>query len=79
MSIKNSKIDTNLFRGSQVRSLSASELQRRLNLFTQQTDESIRDVVEPEGIDGEFVVKDKTGRLDTKLTVVNGLITAAQV
>lgn len=79
MSIKNSKIDTNLFRGSQVRSLSASELQRRLNLFTQQTDESIRDVVEPEGIDGEFVVKDKTGRLDTKLTVVNGLITDAQV
>lgn len=79
MSIKNSKIDTNLFRGSQVRSLSASELQRRLNLFTQQTDESIRDVVEPEGIDGEFVVKDKTGRLDTKLTVVNGLITASKI
>ena len=73
-----SNVDVALFKDHQERTLENPEIMRRLNLFTEQTDQSIQDITEPSGISGNYVVTNERGTRSVLLTITDGLVTAAQ-
>lgn len=73
-----SNIDISLFKDHQERNLDDPEIMRRLNLFTEQSDQSISDITEPTGINGNFVVTNERGTGSILLTVTDGLVTSSR-
>ena len=73
-----SNVDVALFKDHQERTLEGPEIMRRLNLFTEQTDQSIQDITEPSGVSGNYVVTNERGTRSVLLTITDGLVTAAQ-
>ena len=73
-----SNVDVALFKDHQERTLENPEIMRRLNLFTEQADQSIQDITEPSGVSGNYVVTNERGTRSVLLTITDGLVTAAQ-
>ena len=73
-----SNVDIELFKDHPERTLSSPEIMRRLNLFTEQADQSIQDITEPSGVSGNYVVTNERGTRSVLLTITDGLVTAAQ-
>ena len=74
----NTRIDVGMFRDVPERPNTIQEFTRRLSLLAQQIDESIRDIREPEGVDGIFLLTSSDG-VTSRATIEKGLITATEI